>query len=71
MSKVQLAPAVSPDEKALMMEIAKFNTMMETAFTECAPHKVCAYIYDLANALTVSITKPELSLRRMRRKRPA
>ena len=24
--------------------------MMETAFTECAPHKVCAYIYDLANA---------------------
>ena len=33
-----------------MMEIAKFNTMMEAAFTECAPHKVCAYIYDLANA---------------------
>lgn len=50
LDKVQLAPAVSPDEKALMMEIAKFNTMMEAAFTECAPHKVCAYIYDLANA---------------------
>ena len=31
LDKVQLAPAVSPDEKALMMEIAKFNTMMETA----------------------------------------
>ena len=50
LDKVQLAPAISPDEKALMMEIAKFNTMMEAAFTECAPHKVCAYIYDLANA---------------------
>ena len=24
--------------------------MMETAFAECAPHKICAYIYDLANA---------------------
>ncbi len=45
-----LDAAISPDEKALMMEIAKFNTMMETAFAECAPHKICAYIYDLANA---------------------
>ena len=24
--------------------------MMENAFAETAPHKVCAYIYDLANA---------------------
>ena len=24
--------------------------IMETAFTETAPHKICAYIYDLANA---------------------
>jgi len=33
-----------------MLEISKFNGMMETAFEEKAPHKVCAYIYDLANA---------------------
>ena len=50
LENLELAPAVSPDEKALMMEIARFNTMMETAFAECAPHKICAYIYDLANA---------------------
>ena len=50
LENLELAPAISPDEKALMMEIAKFNTMMETAFAECAPHKICAYIYDLANA---------------------
>lgn len=50
LANLELAPAISPDEKALMMEIAKFNTMMETAFAECAPHKICAYIYDLANA---------------------
>lgn len=50
LENLELAPAISPDEKALMMEIARFNTMMETAFAECAPHKICAYIYDLANA---------------------
>lgn len=37
-------------EKSLMLELSKFNTMMEAAYEECAPHKICAYIYDLANA---------------------
>ena len=37
-------------EKALMLEVAKFNNVIETAFEELAPHKICAYIYDLANA---------------------
>ncbi len=37
-------------EKALMLEAAKFNEVMENAFEEIAPHKICAYIYDLANA---------------------
>ncbi|MBR5801037.1 MAG: arginine--tRNA ligase [Lachnospiraceae bacterium] len=37
-------------EKALMLELVKFNAMMENACEESAPHKVCAYIYDLANA---------------------
>ena len=32
------------------MELAQFNTMIATAGEELAPHKVCAYIYDLANA---------------------
>ena len=34
LDKVQLAPAISPDEKALMMEIAKFNTCL--LYTSCA-----------------------------------
>ncbi len=42
--------AHSESEKALMLEISKFNSMMESAYTDTAPHKVCAYIYDLANA---------------------
>ena len=33
-----------------MLELTKFNSVMETAFEEIAPHKICAYIYDLANA---------------------
>ncbi len=42
--------AGSASEKALMMEIAGFNAMMEAAYEETAPHKICAYIYELANA---------------------
>lgn len=45
-----LQEACSESEKALMLEITKFNSVMENACEETAPHKVCAYIYDLANA---------------------
>ena len=45
-----LCDAGSESEKYLMLEITKFNTMMEAACEESAPHKVCAYIYDMANA---------------------
>lgn len=45
-----ILPAHSESEKALMLELSKFNAVMESAFEETAPHKVCAYIYDLANA---------------------
>ncbi|MDY5845660.1 MAG: arginine--tRNA ligase [Bariatricus sp.] len=42
--------ASSESEKALMLEAAKFGSVMETVYQELAPHKICAYIYDLANA---------------------
>lgn len=42
--------AENESEKALMLEAAKYNEMMETAYEELAPHKICAYIYELANA---------------------
>lgn len=44
-----LMPAVSESEKALMLQLTRFGAMMENAFEEIAPHKVCAYIYELAN----------------------
>ncbi|NCB93042.1 MAG: arginine--tRNA ligase [Clostridia bacterium] len=37
-------------EKTLMLEAAKFNGVVTNAFEEKAPHKICSYIYELANA---------------------
>lgn len=45
-----LQTASGEAEKALMMQLVQFNAMMQSAAEETAPHKVCAYIYDLANA---------------------
>lgn len=41
---------VSDSQKALMLETAKFNSVVVNAFEEKAPHKICSYIYELANA---------------------
>mgnify|MGYP002315321275 CR=1 FL=1 len=43
-----LAPK-SDSEKALMLSVSRFNGVVENAFEEKAPHKICAYIYELAN----------------------
>ena len=42
--------AQSESEKALMLELAKFNEAIENTYVEKAPHKICAYVYELANA---------------------
>ena len=46
----EISKAESASAKALMLELAKFNAVMENAYDELAPHKICAYIYDLSNA---------------------
>ncbi len=46
----QIKEAANDSEKALMLELSRFNSVMENAFEEIAPHKVCSYLYDLANA---------------------
>lgn len=51
LTNLTLKEADTDSQKALMMTIARFNAMMENAYEEVAPHKICAYIYDLANAL--------------------
>lgn len=47
---LRIAAAKSDGEKALMLEAAKYNDVMAASYEELAPHKICAYIYDLANA---------------------
>ncbi len=49
--QAKILPAKSDSEKDLMLALARFSSAMETAFLETAPHRLCAYIYGLANAL--------------------
>ena len=46
----ELRKAENTSEKELMMELVQFQAMMQNAAEETAPHKVCTYVYDLANA---------------------
>ena len=45
-----ISSPVNESEKQLMMVLAKFNASIENAYEELAPHKICAYIYEIANA---------------------
>ncbi|MDR0948047.1 MAG: arginine--tRNA ligase [Lachnospiraceae bacterium] len=38
-------------QKQLMIRLAAFHATIENACTELAPHKICAYIYELSNVL--------------------
>jgi len=49
-SDASILPAINDGEKALMLELTKYNEVLETSFAETAPHKICQYIYDLSNA---------------------
>lgn len=44
-----ILPAKTAEEKDLMLALAKWGGVAQNAFEELAPHKICAYIYDLAN----------------------
>ena len=45
----EILSAAGAGEKSLMLQIARFSEVMEGAFEEMAPHKICQYIYELAN----------------------
>lgn len=47
---LRMEAASNGSEKALMLEVTKYNEVLENAYEELAPHKICAYIYDLSNA---------------------
>ena len=45
----EILSAAGAGEKSLMLQIARFSEVMAGAFEEMAPHKICQYIYELAN----------------------
>ena len=49
LTDLKLLDPISKIEKDLMLEVGKFNEMIQNVSQENAPHKICAYIYDLAN----------------------
>lgn len=47
-----ICPAGTDTEKALQLVMCRFNEVMENAFAETAPHKICQYLYDLSDAFS-------------------
>ena len=45
----KITAAVSDSEKSLMLTLGRYASAMEQAAAELAPHKICSYIYELAN----------------------
>ena len=50
-SSLKIGTPVNASEKDLMKALSSFAQTMDSAAAELAPHRICAYIYDLANAL--------------------
>jgi len=50
-SVLKIGTPVNASEKDLMKALSSFAQTMDSAASELAPHRICAYIYDLANAL--------------------
>ena len=46
----RILPAASDAEKDLMLQLSRYNEVAENSFLELAPHKICQYVYDLANS---------------------
>ena len=44
-----LNPPGSAEEKALMLDLAGFGGVVWESYCELAPHKICAYIYEVCN----------------------
>ena len=44
-----LTPSIHESEKALGLELSKFNYVLNNAWKEIAPHRICQYIYSISN----------------------
>ena len=58
----------SESERGLMLQLAKFNEVIELSFRDRAPHKICEFLYELSNNLISSIMIQEYYQKKMRLK---
>jgi arginyl-tRNA synthetase len=49
--QVSLQLPGSETERSMMLRMAQFNEMLETSYSDYAPHKICQFIYELSNDL--------------------
>ncbi len=60
----------SEQEKKLMLSLVMFNGVVESAYAELAPHRICSYIYELSNTFnrfyheTKILTESDLATRK-------
>lgn len=47
----EILPAFSESEVDLMLTLSKYSEVINAAFIENAPHKICGFLYDLSNIL--------------------
>ncbi|MCI8514982.1 MAG: arginine--tRNA ligase [Lachnospiraceae bacterium] len=45
-----ILPASTDCERALQLQLSKFIEMVDTAYEEIAPHRICQYLYELSDA---------------------
>ena len=44
----KIQPAYTKSEKDLMLVISKLSEVLESSYQEIAPHRICQYLYELA-----------------------
>lgn len=48
--KISILPSSGQSEKELMLQLCRYQEVMQTAAEELAPNKICAYIYDVSDS---------------------
>ena len=63
--RLVIGESTGASDKALSLLLARYNEILENAWTELAPHKLCQYIYEVSNAFnsfyheTKILTEPD------------
>ena len=47
---IKILPAKEESEKTLSLSLIKFSDVIESAYKDNAPHRICQYIYEVSNA---------------------